>query len=113
MKNNFLRKSTFSAHYDVPSLVSNVYVAQGKRNANLRPKIDQPNPHLLALQLEDKQKLELRRKEHEKHVLKVERILESLKNFIDNKLARISKKITLLKLWVISIIVLKKKNLRN
>ena len=95
LKNNFLRKVALTSHYDLPDLCNNTLSLQGRRGLYIREKVDQPNPHLLALQLEDKFRLEAQAKEHELHVQKIEQILDSSRLYLDAIASRISKRSTL------------------
>ncbi|KAG7193895.1 RSC chromatin remodeling complex ATPase component [Scheffersomyces spartinae] len=70
-------------------------ISQSKRAIYVRPKYQQPNPHLLAVQLEEKQKLEAKRKKHLEHVEKVRQILESSINFINGILNQRNKRISI------------------
>lgn len=97
LKNNFLRKVALTAHYDSEDLSNNPLSLQGRRGLYIRDKIDQPNPHLLALQLEDKFKLEAEAKKHKLHVEKIERILENSKALQEAKFSKINKKGTLIR----------------
>lgn len=97
LKNNFLRKVALTAHYDLEELSNNPLSLQGRRGLYIREKIDQPNPHLLALQLEDKFKLEAEAKMHKLHVEKIEKILENSKALQESKFARINRKSALLR----------------
>lgn len=97
LKNNILRKVALGAHYDVPELNDLPLTLQGRRGYFLRDKIDQPNPHLLAVQLEERKKQEAKRKEHQLHVSKIRRILDNSSDYLDNKINRANKKLTLLK----------------
>lgn len=97
LKNNFLRKVALTAHYDSDDLCNNPLSLQGRRGLYIREKIDQPNPHLLAQQLEDKFKLEAEAKMHKLHVEKIERILENSKALQEAKFSRINKKGALLR----------------
>ena len=58
---------------------------QEKRSFNVRPKIEQASPHLLAIQLEELQKLEAGRLEHEQHVTKINQILASSQAISERK----------------------------
>lgn len=97
LKNNFLRRVALTAHYDLDVLASNPLSLQGRRGLYIREKVDQPNPHLLALQLEDKFKLEAEAKMHKLHVAKIERILEHSKAVRELRLARLAKKSALVR----------------
>lgn len=95
LKNNFLRKVALTSYYDLPELCNNPLSLQGRRGLYIREKVDQPDPHLLALQLEDKFKLEEQAKQHELHVLKIEQMLDNSKVHLDAILARNTKRHTL------------------
>lgn len=92
LKNNFLRKVALTAHYDLPELANNPLVLQGRRGLYIRDKIDQPNPRLLALQLEEKFKLEAEAKEHRKRTEKLSRIQEASKEYLDVRGGRAAKR---------------------
>ncbi|CUM65286.1 uncharacterized protein PRCAT00002921001 [Priceomyces carsonii] len=71
--------------------------SQSRRSTYVRPKISQPNPQLLALQLEEKRKLEAKRKEHALHVEKVRQILESSISIFNDKINRQNKRNAIVK----------------
>lgn len=95
LKNNFLRKVALTSYYDLPELCNNPLSLQGRRGLYIREKVDQPDPHLLALQLEDKFRLEEQAKQHELHVLKIEQMLDNSKLHLDAILSRANKRNTL------------------
>lgn len=95
LKNNILRKVALTAHYDMPELSNNALTLQGRRGLYVREKVDQPNPELLALQLEDKFKLEAEAKKHKLHVEKIDRILDNSKIYQELRFSRLNKKVTL------------------
>lgn len=95
LKNAIFRKLSLTAHYDFPALKNNALVSQGRRGFYIREKIEQPNPELLALQLENKFKLEADAKKHKLQVDKINRILENTRLSNEAKLNRIGKKATL------------------
>lgn len=97
LKNNFIRKVALSAQYELSELNGNPLSLQGRRGLYIRDKVDQPNPHLLAQQLEDKFKLEAEARKHRLHVKKIEHILENSKQILEARLARLNKRIALTK----------------
>ncbi|GEQ72758.1 hypothetical protein JCM33374_g6446 [Metschnikowia sp. JCM 33374] len=97
LKNNFIRKVALSAQYESSDLSNNPLSLQGRRGLYIREKVDQPNPHLLAQQLEDKFKLEAEARKHRLHVKKIEHILENSKQFSEARLGRLNKRIALTK----------------
>lgn len=94
-KNAIFRKMSLTAHYDSPVLKNNTLVLQGRRGFYIREKIEQPNPELLALQLETKFKLEADAKRHKLQVDKINRILDNTKVANELKINRINKKLVL------------------
>lgn len=92
LKNAIFRKLSLTAHYDSPSLKNNALVLQGRRGFYIREKVEQPNPQLLALQLENKFKLEADAKKHKLQVDKINRILENTRNANELKVSRSNKK---------------------
>lgn len=97
LKNQILTKFGLAAHHEDPALESHDLILQGRRGLCIRKRIDQPNAHLLFRNLEDKHKLEIKRKEHEKHISKIDRILDSSLNFTDRRYRRIIKKYNLVR----------------
>lgn len=95
LKNAIFRKISLTAHYDSPDLKNNSLVLQGRRGFYIREKMSQPNPELLALQLENKFKLEADAKKHKLQVDKINRILENTRVANEVKLNRVNKKATL------------------
>ncbi|KAM3122841.1 hypothetical protein CJJ07_004785 [Candidozyma auris] len=94
-KNAIFRKMSLTAHYDSPVLKNNTLVLQGRRGFYIREKIEQPNPELLASQLETKFKLEADAKRHKLQVDKINRILDNTKVANELKINRINKKLVL------------------
>lgn len=97
LKNNFLCKTALTAHYDLTDLNANPISLQGRRGLYIREKVDQPDPHLLASQLEDKFKLEAEAKKHELLVKKIEHILDYSKTLQEARESRANKRSTLSK----------------
>ncbi|PSK36427.1 hypothetical protein C7M61_003898 [Candidozyma pseudohaemuli] len=95
LKNAIFRKISLTAHYDSPDLKNNSLILQGRRGFYIREKMSQPNPELLALQLENKFKLEADAKKHKLQVDKINRILENTRIANEVKLNRVNKKATL------------------
>ncbi|KAM9940146.1 hypothetical protein OXX80_000411, partial [Metschnikowia pulcherrima] len=78
-------------------LSNNALSLQGRRGLYIREKVDQPNPHLLAQQLQDKFKLEAEARKHRLHVKKIEHILENSKQVSEARLARFNRRVALTK----------------
>ncbi|KAM9914847.1 hypothetical protein OXX69_000236 [Metschnikowia pulcherrima] len=97
LKNNFIRKVALSAQYESSELSNNALSLQGRRGLYIREKVDQPNPHLLAQQLQDKFKLEAEARKHRLHVKKIEHILENSKQVSEARLARFNRRVALTK----------------
>ncbi|KAF7999179.1 hypothetical protein HF325_006711 [Metschnikowia pulcherrima] len=97
LKNNFIRKVALLAQYELSELSNNALSLQGRRGLYIREKVDQPNPHLLAQQLQDKFKLEAEARKHRLHVKKIEHILENLKQVLEARLARFNRRVALTK----------------
>lgn len=92
LKSQILCKVGLAAHHEDANLMNHPLILQGRRGLYLRDKIDQPNSHLLARNLEDKHKLEIRKKEHQKHVAKISKILDCSRNYLENRIERANKK---------------------
>lgn len=97
LKNAIFRKISLTAHYDSPELKNNSLVLQGRRGFYIREKIEQPNPELLALQLENKFKLEADAKKHKLQVDKINRILDNTRIANEVKLNHVNKRAALAK----------------
>ena len=95
LKNNFIRKIALTAQYDQPDLASNVISLQGRRGLYIRDKIEQPQPHLLALQLQDKFKLEAETEKHRLHMCKIESIVGKSKDHAQARVNKFTKRFTL------------------
>lgn len=95
LKNNFVRKNALTAQYDSPELASNIISLQGRRGLYIRRKIDQPNPHLLALQLQDKFKLEAEAQKHRLHIKRIELLLTKSKEHHTWRVNKFTKRFTL------------------
>ncbi|KAM9935589.1 hypothetical protein OXX80_004844, partial [Metschnikowia pulcherrima] len=85
------------AQYESSELSNNALSLQGRRGLYIREKVDQPNPHLLAQQLQDKFKLEAEARKHRLHVKKIEHILENSKQVSEARLARFNRRVALTK----------------
>lgn len=95
LKNNFIRKIALTAQYDLPELATNTISLQGRRGHYIRQKVEQPHPHLLSSQLQDKFKLEAAAEKHRLHIRKIESIVASSKDQIQSRADRFQKRFTL------------------
>ena len=77
LKHNILVNEASQAKFNHPNLKCHSLALQEKRTFNIRAKVEQRNPELLAIQLENLQKLEAGKLKHLQHVNKVNEILES------------------------------------
>lgn len=91
LKKNLIVNRATNSHYDDPVLSKMPLTAQARRSIYIRPKVDQSNPHLLAVKLEDKKKLEEKRIQHSKHVEKVRQILEYSEDITNSKFNRLNR----------------------
>jgi ATP-dependent helicase STH1/SNF2 len=91
LKKNLIISQATNSHYDNSDLNKVPLTLQARRSIYIRPKIIQPNPHLLASQLEEKRKLEANRIKHALHVEKVQQILINSEDFVNKKLNRLNK----------------------
>lgn len=95
LKNNFIRKIALTAQYDLPELAANTISLQGRRGHYIRQKVEQPHPHLLSSQLQDKFKLEAAAEKHRLHIREIESIAKFSKDQLQNRIDRNLKKNTL------------------
>lgn len=95
IKNNFIRKIALTAQYDLPELCTNTISLQGRRGNYIRQKVEQPQPNLLSLQLQDKFKLEAAAEKHRLHIRKIESIVASSKDNSHSRANRFQKRFTL------------------
>lgn len=91
LKKNLIINQATNAHYDNPELNKIPLTLQARRSIYIRPKVIQPNPHLLASQLEEKRELEANRLKHALHVEKVNQILLNSEEFVNKRLTRLNK----------------------
>ncbi|KAG2730752.1 hypothetical protein G9P44_005901 [Scheffersomyces stipitis] len=77
LKHNIIASEASQAKFTLPDLVNNPLCLQEKRSFNVRPKIEQPNPHLLATQLEELKQQEEREFQRQLHIAKIQQVLDS------------------------------------
>ncbi|CAX42772.1 ATP-dependent helicase, putative [Candida dubliniensis CD36] len=76
LRHNILVHEAQQVKYVDPNLKSLPLALSEKRSFNVRPKIEQRNPQLLAVQLEELKKLEAREAKRKQHIEKVELVVE-------------------------------------
>ncbi|EMG49860.1 STH1 Nuclear protein STH1/NPS1 [Candida maltosa Xu316] len=77
LRHNLLVHESQQVKYVNPDLKSIPLALSEKRSFNVRPKIEQKNPQLLAVQLEELKKQEAKEAKRRQHIEKVEQVLES------------------------------------
>ena len=77
IKHSIISHEAQQVKYLHPNLKNLPICLLEKRSFSLRPKIEQQNPHLLAVQLEELKKQEAKELKRKLHISKVEQILES------------------------------------
>ncbi|CAI5758413.1 unnamed protein product [Candida verbasci] len=85
LKHNIIVHESQQVKYKNPNLKDIPLCLSEKRSFNLRSKIEQKNPQLLALQLEELKKQEAKELKRQSHISKVEQILSSSTNFKEHK----------------------------
>ncbi|KAK6455713.1 SNF2 family N-terminal domain-containing protein [Scheffersomyces xylosifermentans] len=98
LKHNIIVNEAGQAKFVLPELTNHPLCLQEKRSFNVRPKVEQPNPHLLAVQLEELKEMEEKELQRQLHISKVQQILDSSliygnaknqrQNYRNNTLAR-------------------------
>ena len=76
LRHNILVHEAQQVKYADPNLKSLPLALLEKRSFNVRPKIEQRNPQLLAVQLEELKKLEAREAKRKQHIEKVDLVVE-------------------------------------
>ncbi|EGW31333.1 uncharacterized protein SPAPADRAFT_154321 [Spathaspora passalidarum NRRL Y-27907] len=77
LKRNILVHESQQAKFTHPNLKDHPIILSEKRSFNVRPKVEQRHPELLAIQLEELKKQEEKELKRQMHISKVEQILES------------------------------------
>ncbi|RCK64595.1 Nuclear protein STH1/NPS1 [Candida viswanathii] len=88
LRHNVLVHESQQVKYVNPDLKSTPLALLEKRSFNIRPKIEQRNPQLLAMQLEESKKQKAKEAKRQQHIEKVEQILESSIERANNKFIR-------------------------
>ncbi|KAG5421442.1 STH1 [Candida metapsilosis] len=86
LKHAIISHESQQVKYNHPHLKNIPICLSEKRSFSLRPKIEQRNPQLLAVQLEQLKKEEARELKRQLHIAKVDQILESTLERSDKKL---------------------------
>ena len=73
------------AHIKVPSLIKNSLINQATRSYYIRSKIEQNDPETLAIKLEEKKQLKLKREQHLLHVKKIRKIVDYSHDLINQR----------------------------
>ncbi|RLV93809.1 Nuclear protein STH1/NPS1 [Spathaspora sp. JA1] len=77
LKRNILIHESQQAKFVDPNLKDHPIILSEKRSFNVRPKVQQRHPELLAIQLEELKKQEEKELKRQMHISKVEQILQS------------------------------------
>lgn len=77
LKHNVLLHESQQVKFLHPDLKNHPLCLSEKRSFNIRPKIEQYNPQLLAVQLEELKRQEAKEYKRQMHIIKVDQILES------------------------------------